>query len=163
MVRLLAATITWGSLNGVAVANGATAANGTIANVVGNGTDEAAAQWTGSNTVTGFFHDWTFNVTPDLHVLSINVDNPINFITRAWLNGIEIFRVGGRFTGSILALEANNPHLLRLELGAYTGSNKQYNVTLATPIPAAIWLFGSALLGLVGASRRKASANGLNA
>jgi len=32
-----------------------------------------------------------------------------------------------------------------------------YDATLETPIPAAVWLFGSALMGLVGASRRKSS------
>lgn len=30
-----------------------------------------------------------------------------------------------------------------------------FSLTISTPIPAAIWLFGSALLGLIGISRRK--------
>lgn len=35
-------------------------------------------------------------------------------------------------------------------------SNNQYSVTVnAVPLPAAAWLFGSAILGLVGMSRRK--------
>jgi len=37
-------------------------------------------------------------------------------------------------------------------------SNASYGMTLATPIPAAVWLFGSALMGLFGASRRKSTA-----
>lgn len=37
--------------------------------------------------------------------------------------------------------------------GIATGDT--YRMTLSTPIPAAIWLFGSALLGLIGISSRK--------
>jgi len=37
-------------------------------------------------------------------------------------------------------------------------TNASYELTLATPIPAAVWLFGSALMGLVGVSRRKSTA-----
>jgi len=33
-----------------------------------------------------------------------------------------------------------------------------YELTLETPLPAAAWLFGSALMGLFGASRRKSTA-----
>jgi hypothetical protein len=32
------------------------------------------------------------------------------------------------------------------------------NAVSAVPVPAAVWLFGSGLLGLVGISRRKKSA-----
>jgi len=40
-----------------------------------------------------------------------------------------------------------------------TGFNgAKYSATLETPIPAAVWLFGSALMGLVGVSRRKSTA-----
>jgi len=57
-----------------------------------------------------------------------------------------------------------NPSLL-LETGDYTVriamevlSEGIVNVQVsAVPVPAAVWLFGSALMGLVGASRRKSS------
>ena len=36
-------------------------------------------------------------------------------------------------------------------------SNDGYNMSVATvPVPAAVWLFGSGLLGLAGIARRKA-------
>jgi len=41
--------------------------------------------------------------------------------------------------------------------GTFT-SLASYDVVLNTPIPAAVWLFGSALMGLFGVSRRKSTA-----
>ena len=38
--------------------------------------------------------------------------------------------------------------------GPFVGSSANFNVT-AVPVPAAVWLFGSGLLGLVGVARRK--------
>ena len=47
--------------------------------------------------------------------------------------------------------------------GPFAGFNAGFNATMtptlkAVPVPAAVWLFGSGLLGLVGVSRRKKSA-----
>ena len=40
--------------------------------------------------------------------------------------------------------------------GATPGSHRNFNFTItAVPIPSAVWLFGSGLLGLVGVARRK--------
>ena len=45
--------------------------------------------------------------------------------------------------------------------GAFPGFNANFNLntaaTSAVPVPAAVWLFGSGLLGLVGVARRKAA------
>jgi len=42
--------------------------------------------------------------------------------------------------------------------GPFTGFSPYFNVTTAVPIPAAAWLFGSGLLGLVGVARRRRNA-----
>ncbi|MDX2486914.1 MAG: VPLPA-CTERM sorting domain-containing protein [Gammaproteobacteria bacterium] len=39
--------------------------------------------------------------------------------------------------------------------GPFNGLNYALDVTLATPVPAAIWLFGSGLVALIGFARRK--------
>ena len=39
--------------------------------------------------------------------------------------------------------------------GPFQGLNYSLDVTVVTPIPAAVWLFGSGLLGLIGVARRK--------
>ena len=41
--------------------------------------------------------------------------------------------------------------------GAFNGFNANFDFTVV-PVPAAVWLFGSGLLGLVGVARRKKSA-----
>ena len=40
--------------------------------------------------------------------------------------------------------------------GPFAGLNVTMDVAVATPIPAAVWLFGSGLIGLIGVARRKA-------
>ena len=53
-----------------------------------------------------------------------------------------------------------------MENGPFPGFNAQFNLTAAglvtppseVPVPAAVWLFGSGLLGLVGVARRKKAA-----
>ena len=46
--------------------------------------------------------------------------------------------------------------------GPFAGFNANFNANLApvstVPVPAAVWLFGSGLLGLVGIARRKKKA-----
>ncbi len=43
--------------------------------------------------------------------------------------------------------------------GSFAGANTIQNYTIsAVPVPAAVWLFGSALLGLTGVTRRRAKA-----
>ena len=42
--------------------------------------------------------------------------------------------------------------------GAFPGFNANFDFVAAVPVPAAVWLFGSGLLGLVGVARRKKAA-----
>jgi hypothetical protein len=42
-----------------------------------------------------------------------------------------------------------------IDLSGISPRGGKYNIQVQTPIPAALWLFGSALLGLTGISRRK--------
>jgi len=85
---------------------------------------------------------------------------------------ISILKDGGNVIvgawDSLLAPAVQYFELNNLAAGAYLLSVKtttvsttngqptpNYNLTVTTPIPAAIWLFGSALMGLVSFSRRK--------
>ena len=42
--------------------------------------------------------------------------------------------------------------------GAFPGFNANFDFVAPVPVPAAVWLFGSGLLGLVGVARRKKAA-----
>jgi hypothetical protein len=63
----------------------------------------------------------------------------------------------GTFTGTVVATDTGglvfnflNPYLGRAEFDFVS-------VVIATPIPPALWLFGSGLLGLIGVARKKAA------
>lgn len=51
------------------------------------------------------------------------------------------------------SLDANNFHGTAMIDGPFQGFSANFNV--AVPVPAAVWLFGSGLFGLVGLARRK--------
>lgn len=96
------------------------------------------------NTVQGTNGiNWSFGTNNGGPLLTANSN------THTWTN----------FTTNVLG--TGSPMLLTFTAAgksdSYGSSLDNVQVT-ATPIPAAIWLFGSALAGLVGVSRRKASA-----
>ena len=47
---------------------------------------------------------------------------------------------------------------LKMIDGAFPGFSANFNMTSEVPVPAAVWLFGSGLLGLVGVARRRKTA-----
>jgi len=62
-----------------------------------------------------------------------------------------------RNTASAIAALPTTPYGLKLDLAALKDVGCQVSVT-AVPVLSAVWLFGSALLGLAGFTRGKAKA-----
>ena len=60
-------------------------------------------------------------------------------------------------------MDSNKEYVLSVSTAGQPFIQSVSTVVTSVPVPAAIWLFGSALMGLVGLSRRKASVNGLTA
>ncbi len=102
---------------------------------------------------TSVSDDWTFNVNGSSNV-SIFASNVPAWVSTFTLDGVDILADAFSTTGFISAI-LTGVHTIHVEgitaLKGYSG----YQFTVQTPIPAALWLFGSALMGMMGISRRK--------
>ena len=115
----------------------------------GNGTGTAATTYTGVVVGAGqvgghIFFD--YNGTFDIDVVQV------------W----DITNGGLTYTSTPVT-DSNGTNavggLAMLSDSSFPGFNANFNFTAAAvPVPAAVWLFGSGLLGLVGVARRKKSA-----
>jgi len=85
----------------------------------------------------------------DVTYTGFNVDDPNNDTWAIYVMNIEFDAFG--------AFGANAIDKIRLGIGSASAVPSfvgAYNIT-AVPVPAAVWLFGSGLLGLVGVARRR--------
>lgn len=70
---------------------------------------------------------------------------------------VNVWNVGPGGVYTSTDVDGNGVAGLGMIDGAFPGFNANFNFT-AVPVPAAVWLFGSGLLGLVGVARRKKAA-----
>ncbi len=102
--------------------------------------------------------DWTFNLssasTVFINISSLKVKP--TWLSNVTLNGNVIPQNVAADVGSWLfqGFLAAGDHTIHLG-GIANGNNSGYQMNVQTPIPAAVWLFGSALMGMMGISRRK--------
>jgi hypothetical protein len=142
----------------------------------------AGAELTGANFVEnpsnwggGVVH---MDLDPLTNILTLHSQDIWDFETfDAWITNI-VFDAGERITGlslisgnitdlglaAILNFSDNSVHI-RYDVGAgnptfdFTGGRAQFQITTdvsAVPVPAAVWLFGSGLMGLLGFNRKRA-------
>ena len=70
--------------------------------------------------------------------------------------GGTLFAVNGDdFAGSKLSITFSDGSTDIIRVGTYVSTGTFTAATTVVPIPAAVWLFGSGLLGLIGVARRK--------
>ncbi len=151
----------------ISIINDQTSGGGTVVN--GSGATAATAN---HNDIVGAFSDtWVVDVDPAGDVFSLATSNFFSdFNVEYSLDGVNFFdyndvvEVAGQFSIKDLSLQNISGFTLRI-FGTLDGrfTSGGYNVSVegtdvsSVPVPAAAWLFGSALMGLVGFSRRKSS------
>jgi hypothetical protein len=111
----------------------------------------------------GFIDTWGITSTPSSAISAVTVENReeninITGVTlKDSLNAIVAFASESP-TGTwnlFATLLAGANYIVEISGSALT-TGQTYTLTVnAVPVPAAIWLFGSALMGLIGFSRRK--------
>jgi hypothetical protein len=147
-----ASTLSWGANT----PSGSSVAQGSFTSGLNN--DSAINGWFSfTKTFSGAFsHIYTLTSNPadDMYAFAVTLpttDFHINYIK---LDGVNMPLVSGQYTA--LSGIAGS-HTIAID-GSVLKANKGEQYTLsavATPIPAALWLFGSGIAGLVSVSRRK--------
>lgn len=147
--------------------------------------DEAAGTWGVESTTLFFGLNWTAHdgfliAAPGSYSLDVNTgvlgagtgvvaaDGIMNFdVGAGQIAGIIDFDYGTTVNIKVIDVWDINADgsltgvgIPGMENGPFPGFNAQFNLTAAglVPVPAAVWLFGSGLLGLVGVARRKKAA-----
>lgn len=110
---------------------------------------------------------WSYTLDDDSVIENVAIeffDSQMN-IGSVFLDGqalTETVQGSGSFATKLwvwTGLLTSGVHTLTLNDIDVLAANGQYQIKVsAVPIPAAVWLFGSALVGLVGVSRRKVKA-----
>ncbi len=131
-----------------------TASNGTLVTTAGN-----YALNTTTAAVTSAAPDTVGTADSSMH-FTVGAGQVAGIIDFAWgtTTGIRVVNVW-----NVSACGSNTCYTTAavpgMENGPFPGYNAQFNLTAApVPVPAAAWLFGSGLLGLVGVARRKKKA-----
>ena len=137
------------------------------------GSASASAENSVSNShsgLTGSFDDfWTVELQPSAQTFSIvnTVPKFASFNVEYSLDGgatwttydlASTTELGETYTANVVNLSAFKLHIHGDSTNSF-GMSGSYQMTVdsdiqAVPVPAAVWLFGSALMGLVGVTRR---------
>ena len=149
-----AATLAWGANT----PTGSSLAQGSF--TAGLNNDTAINGWfTFTNAFSGAFsHTYTLTSNPadDVYAFAITLPTTDFHINYVKLDGVNMPLVSGQYTAlSGIA----GTHTIAIDgsvLKAHQG--EQYTLSaVATPIPAAMWLFGTGLAGLLGMRRKKSA------
>ena len=142
---------------------GGTSEQWTVVSVENNVPDIMAGQSSGSTDGMNIFNDLQDGST--YGSTTISSSTPSNAIIDVSFTGVNAIpditsSIGGQFAVggyvSSLDLDPSSPEFLFNGSAGQIGSVKLSLETAVVPVPAAFWLFGSGLLGLIGIARQKA-------
>jgi hypothetical protein len=141
-----AATLSWGTISGTSA----------LQQHGGNGqelfgSEIGLAKNVNVNATWKFTLDALSGIIVNISSLKVNP----TWLTTVTLDNIALTQIGTPANGAWLfeGVLGAGEHIINLA-GITNGTNSGYQLNVETPIPAAIWLFGSALMGLTGISRR---------
>jgi hypothetical protein len=109
----------------------------------------------GSNIVSAFEVDTSVGGLPSLNK-GVDVGNTFFFVGGPLTQNSPVYTASNTFTGN-LAYDLMTVKV-DFSLSANSAVGLSGFVQQVIPIPAAVWLFGSGLLGLIGVARRKKAA-----
>jgi hypothetical protein len=144
-----AASLSWGAISG------------TSANATSGGAGQSIfGNESGLKKNVTVSASWEFLLDASSQIL-INVSSLVvtpTWLTTVELDGTALTQLGGITNGAWIFDGVLGAGSHTITLGGLTnGANSGYQLNVQTPIPAAVWLFGSALMGLTGISRRKSA------
>jgi hypothetical protein len=126
-------------------------------------------RWATGNDVTelygafGFTYSITYMGAHDLGIDAATAQNFVDYLgttlSSSALGWVDDLNIGTYHTHDCIGIDCNPTGFL-INVPTFWPSNHSLGVYLvrnvsAVPIPAAVWLFGSGLLGLIGIARRK--------
>lgn len=123
-----------------------------------------ATHATGTNAVAdalvvskgSFNHTWTFSSDADSTAKFRVEGNEPSFSLNVFVDGVQVKSFVQDTADKIFNLAFLAGQKLTFEVAGISDSFDVVSFKAnAVPVPAAVWLFGSALMGLVGSSRRK--------
>jgi hypothetical protein len=115
-------------------------------------TTQAAFTETGAHTWAGTSIQGEYSYNFSLTASQVAFGTYFNWSVTADIPVLAIFDCAGFNDGDACTGVAGYP----MQVGPFPGQNPTFNGTVsAVPVPAAIWLFGSGLIGLAGFAKRK--------
>jgi|GEM_PF-5202281 len=131
--------------------------------VLGSGSGQFVAGIAGD--LAPIVHDWGLVATGGNAAVTVTVDGNDTYTP---VTNLELFLASNVSGPSLATLSFDTINVFSFNYLLMSGVDyivrvtgtapAAYSISAETPLPAAVWLFGSALMGLFGASRRKSTA-----
>ena len=105
----------------------------------------------------GFSTAWLLTSDADTKSLVTVTANPaFKYALDVLVNGINVLQFATSNLDKVFNLTFLSTDVVQFLVAGNAGRSGSIDISVSSvPVPAAVWLFGSALMGLIGASRRK--------
>jgi len=114
----------------------------------------AAVNWSGATASGSYSYDYTLNTGEVAIGLMFNLGTSLDVAI------LQIFDCSDAVNCTSVNSDLTHPNVPGSEMinGPWPGQHVTFSGLAIVPVPAAVWLFGSGLLGLLGVARRRKAA-----